>query len=137
MKPTVLCVDDRVENLKIRTLLLEQFGCATVAVQDGQSAMRALSEHPVDVMVIDYHLANGETGDNVARDVRILRPDLPLIMLTGDSNLPASAAESVDAVLFKGATNPGDLLDLVQKLVPAAELRPRRPMLFPEQSKAS
>lgn len=125
-KPTVLCVDDRIENLRIRIMLLEQFGCKAIAVADHQSALRAVSAGQVDLLLIDYHLANGETGEDVARDVRVLRPEIPLVMLTGDPKLPQSAAESVDAVLFKGMMNPGEMLDLIEKLVPNAELRPRR-----------
>lgn len=131
-KARILCVDDRLENLRIRTMLLEQFGCETISVQDHQSALRALSENDVDLLVIDYHLANGETGEEVARDVRVIRPDIPLVMLTGDSKLPESACDSVDAVLIKGVSNPGALLDIIQHLLPSAEIRPRRPMLVPD-----
>lgn len=134
-KPRVLCVDDRVENLRIRTMLLEQFGCETIAVEDHQSALRVVSETQVDLLVIDYHLADGHTGEEIARDVRVMRPDIPLIMLTGDARLPQSACDCVDAVLIKGTTNPGALLDLIEKLVPGAVLRPRRPMLVTERHK--
>jgi CheY-like chemotaxis protein len=137
-KPTILCIDDRVDNLRVRTQLLQQFGCDTIAVHDYQSALRVVSETPVDLLVIDYHLAGDETGEDIARSVRVMRPSIPLIMLTGDPNLPQSACQSVDAVLIKGNTNPGELLDLIGRLLPEAELRPRRPMLIsPRGSKAS
>lgn len=131
-KPRILCIDDRIENLRIRAMLLEQFGCETIAVQDHQSALKAVSEDNIDLLLIDYHLAGGETGEDIARDVRVMRPAIPLVMLTGDSKLPDSACECVDAVLIKGISNPGTLLETVQKLLPDAELRPRRPMLVPE-----
>jgi CheY-like chemotaxis protein len=136
-RPTVLCVDDQAPNLQIRTLLLQQFGCDTVATDDHASSMQALAENEVDVMVIDYHLADGETGEEIAREVRGLRPDLPLIMLTGDANLPESASGSVDAVLIKGMSNGTALLDLIEKLVPSAELRPRRHMLIASPKKCA
>lgn len=110
-------------------MMLEQFGCDTIAVLDHQSALRAVAENTVDLMLIDYHLAGGETGEQVARDVRVIRPQIPLIMLTGDSSVPPSAAESVDAVLIKGSSDPGALLELIQKLLPESDIRPRRPML--------
>ena len=125
-KPKILCVDDQVENLRVRAMLLEQFGCEVVEVQDHQSALREVSEDSIDLIVIDYHLARGQTGEEIARDVRVMRPELPLIMLTGDSKLPDSAAECVDAVLIKGSSNPRALLELIEKLVPGAQLRPRR-----------
>ncbi len=134
-KPTVLCIDDLPDNLRIRTALLEQFGCATIAVADHDAALQVVTEKQVDLLIIDYHLANGRTGEEIARDVRVMRPDIPLIMLTGDANLPKSARECVDEVLIKGTSSPGALLDLVQKLIPDAALRPRRPMLIQERGK--
>jgi CheY-like chemotaxis protein len=128
-KPTVLCVDDQAPNLQIRTLMLQQFGCATFSASDHKSALRVVTESDVDVAVIDYHLANGENGEEVAHDIRALHPQLPLIMLTGENHLPASAVSSVDAVLIKGASNPRALLDLIERLIPGAELHARRPML--------
>lgn len=128
-KPLVLCVDDQATNLQVRTLMLQQFGCSTLSAVDHQSALRAATESDVDVVVIDYHLADGETGEEVAHDLRIVRPQLPLIMLTGDSRLPDSAVASVDAVLVKGSSNPGALMDLIEQLVPDAKLRARKPML--------
>ena len=137
-KPTILCIDDRPLNLRVRTMLLEQFGCDTIAVHDHHSALRVVSEQEVDLLVIDYHLANGETGEDIARDVRVMRPQIPLIMLTGDVRLPESACQCVDAVLIKGVSNPTALLDLIEKLLPDAEIRPRRDMLFSDgKDKAS
>lgn len=137
-RPKILCVDDQVENLRVRAMLLEQFGCDVVQVQDYRGALREVTDDSIDLVVIDYHLAGGETGDTIARDVRVMHPTLPLVMLTGDTRLPVRASECVDAVLVKGASNPRALLDLIEKLVPGAELRPRRDMLqFDKPSKAS
>jgi CheY-like chemotaxis protein len=134
-KPTILCIDDRAVNLRVRTMLLEQFGCATIAVADHRSALRVITERDdVDLLVIDYHLANGETGEDIARDVRVMKPQIPLIMLTGDVRLPESACQSVDAVLIKGVSNPTALLDLIETLVPDAALLPRHEMHFSDDA---
>ena len=128
-KPRILCIDDQLSNLRIRTAMLDQFGCETISATDHQSALQAVAETPIDLVVIDYHLANGETGDAIARDVRVIHPEIPMIMLTGDHQLPEHVSAWVDAVLVKGASNPGALLDLIEKLVPDAVLRSRRPMI--------
>jgi CheY-like chemotaxis protein len=96
------------------------------------TAVRIATENPIDFALIDYHLANGETGEQVARDIRALKPFIPLVMLTGDVHLPDSASECVDAVLTKGTSSPADLLEIIQRLVPDAELRPLREMLIPK-----
>jgi CheY-like chemotaxis protein len=127
--PTILCVDDQTTNLQIRVLLLEQFGCATLTAPDHKTALHRVSEHPIDLVLIDYHLANGETGEQVAKDIRVMSPGTPLIMLTGDTKLPDSAYECVDEVLIKGSSSPAALLELIQRLLPEADLRHPKPML--------
>src|SRR3954462_8312686 len=117
-KPIILCVDDQPSNLQIRAMMLEQFGCSVGTATDHRSALHAVSEGPFDLAIVDYHLANGETGEEVARDIRVMNPQMPIIMLTGDSRLPQSACDVVDEVIIKGASNPGALFDLIQKLLP-------------------
>ena len=137
-RPRILCVDDQAVNLRTRTMLLQQFGCETIAVEDHASALRALDDTNVDLVLIDYHLAGDSTGEELARDIRVMQPKLPLVMLTGDSSLPDSARGCVDAVLIKGASNPRDLLDTIRKLLPDAALKPQPPMLIqPPAAKAS
>ena len=117
--------------------MLEKFGCETISAHDHRSALHVVAETPVDLIVIDYHLADGETGDAIARDVRVMHPEIPLIMLTGDRHCPDHVYSLVDGVLVKGITHPGELLDLIQKLLPAAELGPRRPMVVSPSPKRS
>ena len=130
-KPTILCVDDRADNLLIRKLMLEQFGCNVVAVNDSQSCLHALNEHRIDLVLIDYHLAEATNGEDLARQIRSALPQLPLVMMTGDPKIPESARHTVDAVLIKGAGSPRDLLDLIEELIPGATLRSRRPQVVP------
>ena len=127
-KPTILCVDDQPSNLQIRAIMLEQFGCSVVTAADHQSALHAISENSVDLVIMDYHLSNGETGEEVACDIRVMCPRMPIIMLTGDSRLPKSVCDIVDEVIIKAASNPSALFDVIEKLLPDVELRPRRPM---------
>jgi len=103
-------------------MMLEQFGCIAVTATDHRSALQLTTETTVDLAVIDYHLAR-ETGEEIARDLRVMFPRLPLIMLTGDCKLPQSAVESVDAVFIKGISDPRALLDLIRVLLPEAGLR--------------
>jgi len=127
-KPKILCVDDKVDNLRIRAMLLEQFGCETIIASDHTSALRAFTEGRIDLVVLDYHLARGQTGEELAHDLRVMCPKLPIIMLTGDVQLPPSAAQNVDAVLIKGMSSPRALLDLIDKLLPDAGLGAQPPI---------
>jgi len=53
--------------------------------------------------------------------------------LTGDPQLPRSAAEVVDAVLIKGQSSPAALFDLIERLLPNATLIPRHAVKIDEQ----
>lgn len=124
-KPRILCIDDKRDSLLVRKMLLEQFGCEVIAVNDCRSCLDALRHAVIDLVLVDYHLAEETDGEQLARSIRAASPNLPLIMLTGDPKIPDSARESVDAVLVKGASNPDDLLYMIEDLIPGASLRPR------------
>ena len=130
-RPRILCLDDQPANLLVRKVLLEQFGCEVVAVHDSQACLRAATDEQFDLALLDYHLAERVTGEDVARDLRLCAPRMVLVMLTGDPKLPESAAQSVDAVLTKGLSGPQQLLQLIEDLVPGCSLKPRRDWLLP------
>jgi CheY-like chemotaxis protein len=122
-KLMVLCVDDRSDCLLVRKLMLEQFGCEVVGVDDARSCLERLAFANFDLALIDYHLGCGTNGEELARAIRASRPNLPVIMLTGDPDVPESVRTTVDALLFKGVSSPTELLDRIEELVPGANLR--------------
>jgi CheY-like chemotaxis protein len=126
--PRILCVDDQPEHLKIRKLLLEQFGCYVVAVHSAQECLRAATHEPFDLALVDYHLDGEMTGEDVCRDLRVCVPGIALVMLTGDAKIPESARAFVDAVIVKGASNPNDLFWTIEELLPDCTMKPRHPM---------
>jgi len=128
-RPKILCVDDRADSLRVRALLLEQFGCEAITATNGESALQEMMQDKADLLLIDYHLGRGETGDALARDVRARWPEVPIIMLTGDPRIPKEASDCVEQVLIPGAGTPGTLLDASRELLPNAPIKPSRPML--------
>ncbi len=124
-KPRILCLDDQRENLRLRKMFLEQFGCEVIAVEDADACLRVATHEAIDLALLDYHLSGEITGEHVAQDLRALFPEMPLIMLTGDPNLPDSAKKSVDMFFIKGASSPADLLDAMENLLPDHSLKPR------------
>jgi CheY-like chemotaxis protein len=130
-KPRILCLDDQPEILLVRKVLLEQFGCEVVTVTDSSACLHVAAQETFDLALLDLHLAERVTGEDVARDLRILLPKMPLVMLTGDPRIPASARKCVDAVLIKGQSGPGELLDTIHRLLPRLPIRPRRESALP------
>jgi CheY-like chemotaxis protein len=123
-KPCVLCVDDSLDQLQLRVALLSQVGYHAIACTDQQSALRLAKIIAVDLCILDYHLANGETGEHIARELRMRQPHLPLILLTGDSDVVDSAKNWFDAVFTKGQVEIVALLSAIKRLIRSACLRP-------------
>jgi CheY-like chemotaxis protein len=130
-KPRILCLDDQPENLAVRKVLLEQFGCEVVTVTNSSSCLHRVVQETFDLVLLDYHLAEEVTGEDVARDIAALHPDMPMVMLTGDPKIPKSACECVDKVLIKGSSGPAELLDTIQTLLPKGRIKPRREFIVP------
>ncbi len=96
---TVLLVDD---EPSVRTLLgetLAALGLSVIEAADGPAGLRVLeSSVRVDVLVSDVGLPGGLNGRQLADRARVLRPGLPVLLITG-------YAEA--AVLGEGMLEPG------------------------------
>jgi CheY-like chemotaxis protein len=119
-RPRVLCVDDDLNHLQIRVELLRQIGCDAIPAHDRRSALRSARRIDIDLCITDYHLKNGETGQDVARDIRAVRPRAALILFTGDPEIAASERASFDAVLIKGQGDISLLLEVVDQFCAGA-----------------
>ena len=102
--PRPICLlivdDDVVDRMTVRRLLARSGLRDSIIheVSDRAGARAALTNDaaaPIDCIVLDYRLA-GETGLDVLADVRLQRPDMPVVVLTGQSD-PATAAALVRA----------------------------------------
>ena len=98
-KALILCVDDEENALLLRKLILERAGYEVMTAVSGKQAIEIVSSHPVDLVLSD-HLMPGITGTELARDVKAIRPGLPVILLSGVNEIPSDAA-SADLFLSK------------------------------------
>ncbi len=81
----VLLVDDETEVLSAMCTYLHQLGWSVKGVATGQKAEQALAEgFEPDVMVVDYRLRE-ETGLEVIERLRSKRPNLPAVIVTGET----------------------------------------------------
>ena len=80
-----------------------------LAVSSGRAAIRLLESEPVDAVVLDYWMAD-MNGLTVARELKRLRPKLPIIMLTAFFMFPEETIGVVDRCLGKADIEPDDLL---------------------------
>lgn len=100
-KAIILCIDDDGAGLEARKELLEISDYEVLTAQSGEQGLGLFVSHPIDAVVLDYKMP-GMNGDRVARQMRRVKPDVPILMLSGYSELPLSELSCVDAFLSKG-----------------------------------
>ena len=97
---TVLCADDEINELTARRLVLESAGFKVLVARNGRDALDVFQSSPVDAVVLDYFMP-GMTGLSVAREMKHLRSEVPLIVLSGFASLPGEIIGVVDSWMQK------------------------------------
>ena len=115
---TVLCIDDEAIGLQIRKALLEHAGYHVLTALSGVEGLVIFESSPVDLVLLDY-LMPGMNGGEVARRMRAVRSEVPILMHTACVDLPADVREFVDDVLSKGE-GPEALLHRLRQVLEAA-----------------
>jgi CheY-like chemotaxis protein len=96
----LLCIDDNEDVLECEKSFLESFGYTVLTAASGGKGLELASMYPVDLVVVDY-LIPQMNGHEVAIEMRRLRPQTPIILLTGAVDIPEQALKQVDAFVAK------------------------------------
>ena len=116
----VLIVDDEPVVLEILRRILEHEGHLVVACPGRAEALSLARERQLDVALLDKNLV-GASGLELARELRVLQPELEVILLTGYATFE-SAVEAVQAGIFDYLTKPvEDFATLATKVRHAGE----------------
>jgi len=102
----VLLLDDRYDNLILRTAILRSRGYEVVTSASVEEAEAHLVD--IDIAVLDYHLGAGKFGTEVAQSLRDKRPEVPIIILSATLERKFGGVE--DMHLLKGYSSVDDLL---------------------------
>lgn len=95
----VLVVDDEPRVGEVLRRLLRLRGFDVHVVESGAAALDVAAREPVDVVVTDYGMPE-MTGRDLAAALRARHPDLPILLLSGDTEAGADDP-NIDAVLAK------------------------------------
>ena len=96
----VLCIDDNEDVLECEKAFLESFGYTVLTAASGGKGLELASIYPVDVVIVDY-LMPEMNGQEVAIEMRRLKPQAPIIMLSGSMDVPEQVLTLVDAFIAK------------------------------------
>lgn len=117
MGNTILCVDDESHGLTIRRMLLERVGYSVLTAETARDGLALFTHQRVDAVVLDYYLPDVD-GARVATAMRLIKPDVPIILFSVQWSLPDTAHTIADAVLGKGQ-HPTGLLNTLEELLRA------------------
>lgn len=82
VKPLLLCVEDDLTYLGLRKAFLEHSGYNVIGAATAEDALKVLREAPVCATITD-HFLHGTTGAQLAREMKKLKPDVPIILYSG------------------------------------------------------
>ena len=122
---TVLVIDDDRDVRDGMHLLLEQRSCRVMAAESAREARAAIvaEEAIPDIVVADYRLRDGQTGDDAIAEVREeVNEDVPALIVTGDTSPDRLREASASGFrLLNKPVVPEELFDAI------GELAGRRP----------
>lgn len=96
----LLCIDDNEDVLECEKAFLESFGYTVLTAPSGCRGLELASIHSIDVVLVDYFMP-AMNGQQVAIEMKRLRPQAPIIMLSGALDVPERALKWVDAFIAK------------------------------------
>jgi len=112
--PLILCIDDADVALRIRKLLLGTEGYNVLTASSGEDGLEIFRQNPVELVIAD-HFLSGRSGTEIAREMKALKPQVPILIISAAMEKP-EGLEFADGFLEKGEA-PEILLDTIVHLL--------------------
>ena len=87
---TVLLVEDNPDVASVSAGLLEQLGYTVRRVSDAEAALDEIERDGIDLVFTDIVMPGKMDGLKLARPMKEIRPELPILLATGYSDAAAS-----------------------------------------------
>jgi CheY-like chemotaxis protein len=114
-KKVLLCIDDEMNGLLVRQMLLASQGYEVLIASDPLEGLNLFERIHVDAVVLDYYMPVMNGGE-VAAELKTRRPQVPILLLSAFVTLPEEAMAHSDAYLVKGDA-PKKLLRAIDTLL--------------------
>jgi CheY-like chemotaxis protein len=110
----VLCIDDRPALLEHRKTALASLGFCIKTASNGYDAMKMLEQSSVDAIFLEYK-QEGMDSEAVAFQIKQRFPNLPIIMLSANTDIPERVLWLVDEYVMNSEL-PSGLPRAVQRV---------------------
>ena len=109
-RPLILCIDDAEIALRVRKLLLASAGYSVLTAASGEDGLEVFKQNPVDLVIADHFLSD-KTGAEIAREMKQLKPEVPILIVSAAAEPPPDL-QFTDGFLSKGE-GPDSLLEAI------------------------
>jgi CheY-like chemotaxis protein len=119
---TVFYVDDNARSRRLLSSVLAECGFEMITA-DPLEALCRCRKIRFDLALLDYQMPS-LTSSQLAKEIKLLTPDVPIVLHSGYAVLPATELLFVDAHFGHGTHLLDDLIDTMRRLTNAKP--PRR-----------
>jgi|SRR5580658_240231 CheY-like chemotaxis protein len=99
-RKTILCIDDDDSMLAYHRALLERRGFTVLTAASPQQGLQIAVACAVAAVIVDYHMPE-MNGQELATEIKRLRPHVPIVMVSSDEGIAECALNVVDAFVSK------------------------------------
>jgi CheY-like chemotaxis protein len=114
----ILCIDDETAALNVRKRVLETAGHHVLTARSGEEGIKVFRSEALDLVLLDYWMP-GMNGIATARELRRIKPTVPMVILSGLAQLPDETIGVVDRWILKDE-GPEFLLNTISALLKSA-----------------
>ena len=82
-RKTILCIDDDDGMLRYQKALLERCGYKVLTAASARQGLQIAAACAVAVVILDYHMPE-MNGHEVATQIKLLNPQIPIVMFSSD-----------------------------------------------------
>jgi CheY-like chemotaxis protein len=111
---TILCIDDDHGMLGYQKALFERRGYKVLTANSARQGLQIAAACAIAAVIVDYHMAE-MNGHEIATEIKRLTPQVPIVMLSSDEEIPEHALKAVDAFISKNDA-PSRLLPMIIRM---------------------
>jgi DNA-binding NtrC family response regulator len=113
-RETILCIDDDDGMLRYQRALFERRGYKVLTATSALEGLQIAAVCTVAAVIVDYHMPE-ISGHTVAMEIKRLKPQTPIVMMSSDDHIPAHVVGTVDAFVSKDEA-PSRLLPVISRI---------------------